>query len=160
MIDREALDLVFKIATWIAQIAMPVAIFLGGRYIARAQYMRSVQDSWNEFNKVAIANPDNLQEVKKLMPFSNAGLSNEDVRRHYLMFIELNAFQAMYLGAKHGLLDKHYQMTCFQDLLIPQIADDEFYGLSQNRGYHPDFKRVCRELRARARVEQQTKAAA
>ncbi len=141
-----SLDLLLRLIALLAQIAIPFAIFYAGRFIARAQYTKSMQDAWNELNKLAIANNDNLRVVRKFLGFAWAERSDDDIRKAYLAFVALNTFQGAYFGAKHGLLDKEYQLETFDDLLKPLLADDDISALSE-RGYHPEFKRICREIK-------------
>lgn len=147
MLISNNLDLLLRLISLLAQIAIPVAIFYAGRLIARAQYTKSMQDAWNEFNKLAIANADNLRVVRKLLGFALAERSDDDIRKAYLAFVALNTFQGAYFGAKYGLLAKKYQLETFGDLLKPLMADDDIFALSQGRGYHPDFKIECEKIR-------------
>lgn len=41
-----------------------MAIFLAGRTIYQAQFLKSVKDAWNEFNKLPPTNPENGQAVR------------------------------------------------------------------------------------------------
>lgn len=146
MTSDEKIDLLLKLISLLAQIAIPVAIFYAGRYIARAQYTKSMQDAWNDFNKLVIANDANLRAARKLPGFALAERSDDDIRKAYLAFVALNTFQGAYLGAKHGLLDKEYQVETFENLLKPLMADDDLFALSE-RGYHPKFKKLCRDIK-------------
>lgn len=59
------LDLTFRFIGLIAQISIPIAIFLAGRRIARAQFAKSVNDSWNEYHRLVLANTDNMRVARK-----------------------------------------------------------------------------------------------
>jgi hypothetical protein len=146
MASDEKVGLLLKLISLLAQIAIPVAIFYAGRHIARAQYTKSMQDAWNDFNKLIIANDDNLRAARKLPGFALSERSDDDIRKVYLAFVALNTFQGAYLGAKHGLLDKEYQVETFENLLEPLMADDDVFALTK-RGYHPKFKKACKKIK-------------
>jgi hypothetical protein len=44
-------------------------------------------------------------------------------------------------------LDKAYQAENFKDLLGAALGDDEIYAYTQGRGYHPEFKALCRQVK-------------
>ena len=141
------LDQVLKLVTVTAQASIPIAIFYAGRIIARGQYTKSMQDAWNEVNKLIIANEHNVRVAREFMAPDFARKSDDDCRKAYMAFVLLNTFTSFYFGTKHGLLDKTYQRENFKDLLGLALADDDVYTLSQSRGYHPKFKALCREVK-------------
>ncbi|HEX6901875.1 MAG TPA: hypothetical protein VF789_19295 [Thermoanaerobaculia bacterium] len=144
------LDIALRIVTLFIQALIPVAVFLAGRAIAKAQYSKSAQDTWNEFNKLVLASKENIEVARKyLRPPKFAEEDEEQMRKAYMAFVLLNNFNAFYQGAKHKLLDKTYEQATMHELLAPLLKDDDIYALSQNRGYHPAFREFCRTLRGR-----------
>ena len=154
MLIADSLDLRLRLVSLSAQIAVPFVIFYAGRFIARAQYTKSMQDAWSDFNKLVIANSDNIGVVRKIVGLGLTEHSEEDIRKDYLVFVLLNIFQAAYFGAKHGLLDRKYQRASFEDLLRPLMANDDIFELSQRRGYHPKFAKECRKIRASCSISE------
>jgi hypothetical protein len=148
------LDIVLRVAALVAQASIPVAIFFAGRAIAKAQYSKSAQDAWNEYNKLVLANPDNLRVARKYLcppEFAAAAAEDKDqegdlMRKAYLAFVILNTFSAFHSGAKHGLVDKSLERAVKDDLLTPLLKDQHIFELSQNRDYHPAFRKYCRQL--------------
>jgi hypothetical protein len=84
-------DQIVKLATLAAQISIPIAIYFAGRVIARGQYTKSMQDAWNEFNKIAIANESNVRVARQFMPPDDADKSDDEVRKVYMSFVLLNS---------------------------------------------------------------------
>lgn len=141
------IDLLLKIFSVMAQISVPIVIFFAGREIAKAQYLKSVQDAWNEFNKLLLSNPENLNVGLKHFGFSWASEDEESFRKAHLGFVALNALMTVHYGAKHGLLSKSYREKNFKQILGAWMQDDQLYELSQQRGYPDDFRRICEDLR-------------
>ena len=141
-------DIVFRVIQVVAQAAIALAVFIAGRAIAKAQYTKSAQDCWNEFNKLVLANADNLRVAREhLRPPSFAKSSDDLTRKAYLGFMLLNAFSAYHMGSKYKLVDAHHQDAQLRELLKPIMEDEQIYELSQARGYHPDFRAFCRQVR-------------
>ena len=135
-----------EIVRVVAQIAVPIVIFVAGRQIARAQFMKSVQDAWNEYNKLVVANKENLKVAHANFSFSIPGEDEESFRKAHIAFVALNALMTVHYGTKHGLLSSDYHNQNFHDLLRPFMADKQIYDLVQNRGYPQEFKDLCTEL--------------
>lgn len=142
------LDIALRIATLVVQALIPFAVFFAGRAIAKAQYSKSAQDTWNEYNKLVLASKENIEVARKyLYPPEFAMGDEEQMRKAFMAFVLLNNLNAFYQGAKHKLLDKTYEQAAMHELLAPLLKDDDIYSLSQNRGYHPAFREFCRTLR-------------
>ncbi|MEM8642633.1 MAG: hypothetical protein AAGG51_28020 [Cyanobacteria bacterium P01_G01_bin.54] len=59
------LETFFKVAPIVSQIFIGLAIIISGRSIARAQYSKSIQDEWQDYNKIVRSHPDNIQLVRE-----------------------------------------------------------------------------------------------
>ncbi|MFD2112025.1 hypothetical protein [Thiorhodococcus fuscus] len=140
-------DETLKILSVLAQVFIGLAVLLSGRQVARAQYTKSFQDSWNEYNKLVLSNKENMEIDKKYIGHDLVGLDEDQWRKSYLGFVLLNIHETMYIGRKHGLMQKEFANDATDDLLRPLLADDHFYKLSQSRGYSTGFKRLCKKLR-------------
>ena len=130
-----------------AQIFIGIAILYSGRVIARAQYTRSMQDAWNDFSKFVLSDKDNIEVARKLFGPDMAESSVDNIRKVYMAFFVLNILQASYTGMKHQLMDKKYSNENFDEILKPLLLDDDIYKLTQDRGYHPEFKRLCSDIK-------------
>src|SRR5579862_9783754 len=101
-------DLGLRVITILAQVSVPVVIFYAGRKIARAQYVKSAQDAWNEFNKLVIHNEHNVRVGQKNFGFSWVRDSEDACRKAYIAFVGLNALVTVHYGTKHKLLQPDY----------------------------------------------------
>ncbi len=136
-----------RIFSVFAQVFIGIAILYSGRVIARAQYTRSMQDAWNDFNKFALSDKDNIEVARILFGPAMAESSADNVRKVYMAFFVLNILQASYTGMKHGLMDKEYTAENFDKILKPLLSDEDIYALTQERGYHPEFKNLCKNFK-------------
>jgi hypothetical protein len=151
------MDDVLKYVDTLAKIAVPIAIYLATRKIARAQFTNTAQNGWNEFNKLVIANKENSDAVVKYMhPPAFVGNNPDLLRKAYLGFIYLNAANTYFVGLQNGLIDADEKEAQFSHLLGPLLLDDDFFQMSQGRGYHPKFSQACQEARNRATAEAKT----
>ena len=139
----------FEIVDLLAKIAIPIVIFFATKRVARAQYFNTAQTGWNEFNKLALGSKENQDVILKYMhPPSFVDGNPELARKAYLGFVYLNAANSYFVGVKNGLIDADHSDAQFSDLLGPFLLDDDFYGMSQGRGYHPQFREACRRARS------------
>lgn len=146
----EQLDLVLRIVGLIAQISVPAVIFYAGRQLARAQYVKSTQDAWNEFNKLTILNDDNLRVSKESFGQGFEKDSDDFYRKAHIAFVALNAFMTIHYGTKHKLLPSDYRQSHIEQVMSGWLADDHIFELSQSRGYPEEFRDLCRRVRSDA----------
>lgn len=143
----DPIDLTIRLLTLAAQIAVAIVLFFAGRRISQAQYVKSTSDAWNEFNKLMLANADNVTTGRKHFGFSWAKESDEAFRKAYLGFTGLNALMTVYYGAKHGLLPSDYKDSNIEQILQAFLQDDQIYELTQTRGYAPEFQQLCKQFK-------------
>jgi hypothetical protein len=140
--------LVIRLIGLAAQIAVPIAIFIVSRRFTRAQFVKSTQDAWNEFNKLLIANADNAKVGRAVFGSRWAKESDDAFRKACLGFTGLNALMTVYYGAKFGLLTSDYKDSNIEQILQAFVKDDEIFELTQKGGYPPEFKDLCSKLKA------------
>lgn len=128
------------------QLIVALSIVYSGRLIARAQYMRTMQDAWNDLNKTALSDEENLRILSRMIDASYSSKSVAARKRH-LSFMALNILQASVIGKSLALMDRSYTRENTHEILARLVKDDTIFELSQSRGYHPKFKRLCKRLR-------------
>lgn len=60
-------EYIFRGTTLFIQILIPVVVFFAGRTIASTQYMKSIQDSWNDWDKQVLSNEKNLKAALDIL---------------------------------------------------------------------------------------------
>jgi len=144
------LDLALRVAGLLAQVSIPVVLYLAGRQISRAQYLKSTQDAWNEYNKLVIQNPDNARVARAAFGYGWLAESEDNYRKAHIGFVALNAFLIVHAGTKYKLLPKDYRDANTTQVLSHWLKDEQIFELSQSRGYPEEFRRLCKEVRGRA----------
>lgn len=130
-------------------LAIPLLIWISGRRLAAAQYVRDLQDLINQINILALQNDDNLTVLARVNGLDAYAQDIEEKRKAYLSFVCLNAFQAEYLGMKAGLVRAKYGYPALLQLVEPMLRDELVWRLVSERGYHPDFVEFCAQIRSR-----------
>jgi hypothetical protein len=140
-------DQVLEFIEIAVQIFIGLAVIRSGRIIAKAQYMRSLQDSWTDYNKLVINDEKNLNSLKEMVGSELSQLNRE----HYVSLVLLNVLHSAFLGTQLGFMEKKYLQENVTEILAPALEREEFYKLSQSRGYHPKFKKLCQKLREQSK---------
>lgn len=148
MVLMNEISLALEITRTIAQIAVPIVIFIATRRIARAQFLKSAQDAWNEFNKLVIANPENLRISQRHFSFSWTKEDEDSYRKAAIAFVALNALVTVFYGSKYGMLPAEYCDQNMEQILGPFVKDDRIYELTQTRGYPLEFRKACAKIRS------------
>ena len=133
----------------IATMAIPLFIWVSGRRLAAAQYVRDLQDLINQVNLLALQTDDNLMMMGHVNGLDLYARSGAELRKVYLTFVCLNAFQAEFLGAKAGLVPAKYGYPALRQVVEPMLKDELVWRLVRERGYHPDFVEFCSQVRDR-----------
>jgi hypothetical protein len=144
-------DIALRLLAIAAQVSIPIVIFFAGRQIARAQYVKSTQDAWNEFNKLAIANADNVRVSQQDFGLSWTKNDPDAIRKAYMAFVGLNAMMTVLYGVKHKLLPADYRTQSLEQILSAWVADDQIYEMTQSRGYPLEFQKICKRVRNQLR---------
>jgi hypothetical protein len=137
------------VLTVIATMAIPLLIWVSGKRLAAAQYVRDLQDLINQVNLLALQTDDNLLTMGHVNGLDVYARSTAELRKAYLTFVCLNAFQAEFLGAKAGLVQAKYGYPALLQLVEPMLKDELVWRLVSERGYHPDFVEFCSQVRTR-----------
>jgi len=128
----------------LSKIAVPIVIYLATKRLSQAQYFNTVMTAWNDFNKLVISSPQNMEVVREMNPplFAKNG-DEKAMRKAYIAFVYLNVLNGFYFGQRHGLLDRDTRNAQIVDLLEPLLRDEDIYAMTQGRGYHPKFRKLC-----------------
>lgn len=137
-------ETIISVSNIFSQLFIGIAVLYSGHRIAKAQYTKSIQDSWSDWNKIALED----EEVRSisLEMLGRQGNGSKEDKRLYAIFSLLNILQASYIGSLNGLLSKSYYAETIKDILKPLMADHKISELVQARGYHPKFKKLCASL--------------
>jgi len=130
-------------------LAIPLLIWISGRRLASAQYVRDLQDLINQINAIALQTDSNLLILGRVNGLDAYAHNIEEMRKAYLTFVCLNAFQAEFVGMKAGLVNARYGHLMLQQLVGPMLRDELVWRLVSERGYHPDFVDFCAQIRNR-----------
>jgi hypothetical protein len=130
-------------------LAIPLLIWISGRRMAAVQYVRDLQDLINQVSALALQSDDNLAIVTRVIGLEGYAHNVEEMRKVYLTFVCMNAFQAEFLGMKAGLVQARYAHSALQQLVDPMLGDELVWRLVRERGYHPDFVDFCAQIRHR-----------
>jgi hypothetical protein len=141
--------------TAIAQSAIALAAFVlswvlwhNSRRHARADYNRTIQESWNQLDSLVLQNPKLPSIADDL--FGVTGIASDEARlKRYLAFFALNILQATFLGQQVGLVEDAYHLEGALHVLDPMLRDPEITDLIKFGGYHPDFVAFCDERRGK-----------
>jgi hypothetical protein len=128
-------------------LAIPLFIWISGKRLAAAQYVRDLQDLINQINVLALQTDDNLLTLAHVNGMDAYAENVGGMRKAYLTFVCLNAFQAEFLGVKAGLVHAKFGYSALKQLIEPMLRDELVWRLVSERGYHPDFVRYCAQLR-------------
>jgi len=132
----------------IGTMAIPLFIWVSGKRLASAQYVRDLQDLINQINLLALSTDENLVMMGQLNALDLYARSSTELRRVFLTFVCFNAFQAEFLGAKAGLVPAKFGYPALRQLVEPMLKDELTWRLIRERGYHPDFVAFCAQVRS------------
>ena len=142
---NENLDITFRIIAILAQIFVGIALIVSARIIARSQISKSIQDAWNDFNKIVLSNEPLSNLIKDHWP-DGSKISDLDIKKRYLQIFQLNIHEAEFLARGYGLFRSGDFHESDQDLLKPLLREAGVYDISQTRGFSKAFKEHCRKL--------------
>jgi hypothetical protein len=117
---------------------------------SRADFTRSMQDYWNTINSLALSDDELLRIADTLNGPNIASDSIETRKRRWFSFFYINAFHTTFLAMESGLLERAYALQTLEQLMVPILADDDFFRLTQERGYHSKFAEFCQQHRPNA----------
>jgi len=133
----------------IATMAIPLFIWVSGKRLAAAQYVRDLQDLINQVNRLALQSDENLLTMGRMNGLDVYVRSTVELRKAYLAFVCMNAFQAEFLGVRAGLVQAKHGFPALRQLVGPMMKDELIWRLVRERGYHPDFVEFCSQVRSR-----------
>lgn len=128
------LEIYLRVGTIVAQVFIGIAVIFSARSIARAQYSKSIQDAWQDYNKMVLSNIENLRLDKENWSDGSAVPDNE-IRKRYMQIMLLNIHEAQFIGLKHGLYRRSDDGEAQTDLLKPLLEKPGVFDISQKRGF-------------------------
>jgi hypothetical protein len=143
----QAITAIAQTVLGLATLALALLILRTSRRERRAESARIMQELWNVVNTLALSNDEVLQIIDVMADPKTLSHDLERRRKRWISFVVLNAFQAAYLGMRDSILDRSYAERTLEQLLPELLMDEEFYALTQGRGYHPSFSSYCASLR-------------
>lgn len=134
---------VAQILLGIATCALAFFVWRLSKQMARADYVRTLQELWNTVNTTALSSDELLKVADEVH-----GIARQDDlqlrRKKWFIFIKLNALQQSFFGRETKLLDEGYARPNLDQLLRPMLKDPLVYRLTQECGYHAEFAEYCR----------------
>jgi hypothetical protein len=149
---KELLPLITPIAQTLVATSVAVLSYIAwstGKKRARAEFARALADQWNALNVLALKDDDLTFVAEGIF---NLGSESEDAsakKSGWMGFMALNTLQIVYLASSDGVIDAAYARQLYEDVLALLVSQDDLFGLSQTRGYHPEFSRLCANERHR-----------
>ena len=125
----------------LATLLLSLVLWGSSKRHARADYMRTLEESWNQLNATILANPKLLTIADSVFGISIDGVP-EDRARRYFAFFALNILEASYLGQTHGLVENAYHMN---DILDRLLSDPEIAKLLYVWRYQKSFVEHCEQ---------------
>ncbi len=138
------LDFALRVIQICIQAAVPIIVFVLGRKIYQAQFIKSSLDAWNEFNKAVLGSGEVAELAYKKYGTGLASSSSE-YRQKHLAFMALNALAIAHYGKIHGLVPAEMFDESLH-LLELWLSQDGVYQLSQQRGYPRRFVSLCQKV--------------
>lgn len=134
---------VAQIILGIATCALAFFVWRLSKQMARAEYVRTLQELWNTVNTTALSTDELLNVADEVHGIAQQD-DLESRRKKWFTFIKLNALQQSFFGRKTKLLDEGYARPNLDQLLRPMLKDPLVYRLTQECGYHTEFADYCR----------------
>lgn len=129
----------------VATMVLSYVVWRSAIKISRAEYTRSLQDSWIAANVAILQNQCLPRIADEVLghPFKDSD-DNYHTKR-YVRFMLLNILEAEHLGSKSGLIDPTYHRQSLKEILDPIIKDSDAMDQLRKGGYETSFVKVCEE---------------
>ena len=114
-------------------------------------YEKYLVDVWNISNQATLSDPENLK--LKIGDFDFIQ-NEEEMRKAYLSFLELNAIYVTYVGWQNREVSDEHLDKALAGVLDRIMRNDIGYSCSQRVGYSEDFKTLCGNRRQKILKEQ------
>jgi hypothetical protein len=116
--------------------------------ITQLEFSRALRDSWIHVDDVTLRDPALIQLSEQLLPPHETADPGFAKKRLFL-FVYLSPFNTSYQAARQGLFGSAGQQSIddIKSQLAFVVRDDDAYWVTQNQGFDPDFKAMCREVR-------------
>lgn len=129
---------------WIAMI-----VDRSARLLAKWEHERAVRDSWSNIDAVALGNPELLRVADGLLHPPNPQMTDAERQKRWFGYMLCNVLESSLFANKLGVsADRERVIQGVKEILRPAVADDGFYEITQQHGQHPEFSRLCREVRS------------
>jgi hypothetical protein len=132
----------------LATVVLSLVLWRNSKRHARAEYNRTIQESWNQLNALVLENPKLSPIADSLFGVAADDASEEARLKRYLAFFALNILQATFLGHQAGLVEQSYHLEGTFHVLNPMLRDPEIVELLKFGGYHPAFVAFCEKRRS------------
>lgn len=141
-------QLVISIVGVIITVWLALIVQRGAARITQLEFARALQDSWIHVDDVTLRDPDLIRLAQQYWPPHKTSDPGFGQKRLYL-FIYLSPLLTTYQAARQGLFGKASaeSIETIKQQLAYVVRDDDAYWVTQNQGYDPDFRALCREVR-------------
>ncbi len=155
---KEAYDLTQLVCTIVQAVSAVAAVIAtawialivdrSARMLAKWEHERAVRDSWSNIDAVALENPDLLRVADDLLHKPNSPLTEAERKKRWFGYMLCNVLESSLFANKLGVSeDQQRVVEGVKQILRPAVADDGFFEITQQHGQHPEFSRLCREVR-------------
>jgi hypothetical protein len=132
-----------------ASVLVAFVVYRASKRYERGKFHQTIQQMWNTVNSQALDSPEDIKVAEWLFSGERQVGDIDLGRAKYFAFMVLNPLHMAFLGKRDGVMDSEYADKNLGDLLPPIVAKDDIFPLTQGRGYHPAFSRLCARIRER-----------
>ena len=154
--NQEFIDLMSVISSFMqgliafATILLSVVIWRSSSKVARAEYTRSIQDSWINSN-ITVLQSERLCRIAfetinpNLKPDKDA-LDDDFYTKRYMRFMYLNIIETVFIGREHNLISNDFSEEIGEDLLKNLLRNPATFKQVENGGFSSSFVKHCKIL--------------
>jgi len=119
-------------------------LWKGAKKKAQVEYMRGIQDGWNNLNALVLSNPE-LAKISDSVLFGSE-LDEEDIEsrlQRYMQYKILNIIESEFMGKSAGLVSDDYHNAVSDDILASMLQSKRLREIIKSSGFHKEFVGHC-----------------
>ena len=128
----------------VGTLTLSYVLWKSGEKRARVEYMKSLQDGWNNLNALVLSNPELAKILDSVL--SGSELDEEDMEsrlQRYMQYKVLNIIEAEFIGKRSGLVSDDYHDAVSDDILAIMLKNKRFREIVKKSGFHKEFVDHC-----------------
>lgn len=131
----------------LAALVVAVIAYRLTRQASRIEAHRTIKDAFNTINTIVLSDSANLAVFDALEFPELVDQSMDEKRRRWIGALMLNALESVFVGRRHGVLDRSYAASTLRALVPKFMRHDEVYQLLVSSGHDPEFTKYCQDVR-------------